>query len=113
MQNFSQFVCFQVPLTYDTIWDRCSVTWLDVGSETDRTMSVAVEDVDKDGDLDVIVGNFETDDFVYFGKGDGTFESPLAVEPPPKARENLGFYEGSYILIDGSFDRPAISEIAS
>ena len=37
------------------------------------TASIAVADLDKDGDLDVVEGNSEQPNYVHLGKRDGSF----------------------------------------
>ncbi|KYK35138.1 MAG: VCBS repeat-containing protein [Theionarchaea archaeon] len=46
-----------------------------LGPGTDNTHCLALEDFDKDGYIDIAVGNFGGQNVVYFGDGDGTFDS--------------------------------------
>ena len=48
----------------------------DFGSGADDTMSVALGDVDDDGDLDIVVGNLREQNAVYLNDGAGHFDWP-------------------------------------
>ena len=45
------------------------------GTDTENTFSVAVGDVDRDGDLDIITGNYGQQSMVYLNDGAGNFDS--------------------------------------
>ncbi|UCG70529.1 MAG: VCBS repeat-containing protein [Thermoplasmata archaeon] len=46
------------------------------GTGSDWTSSIALGDVDNDGNLDVVLGNYFQWNVVYMGNGDGTFGTP-------------------------------------
>ena len=59
----------------DLGWD--GVTAFDVGSDTPPAYSVAVGDIDRDGDLDMVFGNFGVENTVYLNNGTSTPFTPL------------------------------------
>lgn len=51
-----------------------------LGPSSDYTYAVATGDLDKDGNVDIVTGDFSGQNVIYFGDGDGTFDtrqSPL------------------------------------
>lgn len=52
---------------------RYSATGTNVGSETDNTRSVVLDDIDGDGDLDLIAGNDSQTNKLYLNNGSGVF----------------------------------------
>lgn len=54
-------------------------TWygptINVGTGTDKTYCLELADLDKDGNTDIIVGNYGEQNVIYFGDGDGTFDT--------------------------------------
>ncbi|MBU6998254.1 MAG: VCBS repeat-containing protein [Theionarchaea archaeon] len=48
------------------------------GSGNDATHDMALGDVDKDGIADLVTGNYGTQNYVYYGNGDGTFTTTHA-----------------------------------
>ncbi len=50
-----------------------------IGTLADNTTSLALGDVDKDGDLDLIVGNNGTSTKLYLNDGRGVFSAPIAL----------------------------------
>jgi hypothetical protein len=53
-------------------WYGSSISF---GTGSDATHCLALGDFDKDGNMDIAVGNFGGQNRVYFGDGDGTFDS--------------------------------------
>ncbi len=57
-------------------------TWygpsINLGPGTDTTHCLAVADFDKDGFTDIVVGNHGEQNVIYFGDGDGTFDTRQA-----------------------------------
>lgn len=51
---------------------------INVGPGNDNSYCVAVADLDKDGSQDIVVGNFGGQNIIYFGDGDGTFDTRQA-----------------------------------
>lgn len=81
------------------------------GTGTDRTRSVTVADMDKDGDLDIVVGNYNEQNFVYLNSG-ATFGVTRAFGTGHGAHfgvsvgdmdgdSNLDIIEGSIYFNDG------------
>jgi hypothetical protein len=60
-------------------WYSPSTTF---GPGTDTSHCLAVADFDKDGYLDIAVGNFGGQNMVYFGDGDGTFDTRQVLVGP-------------------------------
>ncbi|MBU7031175.1 MAG: VCBS repeat-containing protein [Theionarchaea archaeon] len=58
-----------------TSWYGPSLTY---GTGSDSTRSVATGDLDKDGNIDLVVGNYGEQNLIYFGDGDGTFDTRSA-----------------------------------
>ena len=52
-----------------------------IGTDTDQTSSITLGDVNGDGKLDVVAGNYGQTNKVYIGNGDGTFSSGIAIGP--------------------------------
>ena len=50
-----------------------------IGAETDSTRSIQLGDLDSDGDLDVVVGNWGEPVKVYLNNGTGVFSAPINV----------------------------------
>ncbi|MGC1123310.1 MAG: VCBS repeat-containing protein [Candidatus Methanofastidiosia archaeon] len=48
------------------------------GSGSNATHCLTLGDVDKDGNVDIVAGNYGTQNYVYYGNGDGTFTSSHA-----------------------------------
>ncbi len=48
---------------------------LNLGPGNDTSHCLAVADLDKDGFTDIVVGNFGGQNMIYFGDGDGTFDT--------------------------------------
>ena len=44
-----------------------------IGNEQDPTVSLSIADIDNDGDLDVIAGNYDEQNKIYFNIADGVF----------------------------------------
>ena len=52
------------------------------GTGIDSTRSIATGDLDKDGNVDLVVGNYGEQNVIYFGDGDGTFDTRSATIGP-------------------------------
>jgi hypothetical protein len=52
------------------------------GTGADSTRSVTTGDLDKDGNVDLVVGNYGEQNVIYFGDGDGTFDTRSAAIGP-------------------------------
>jgi hypothetical protein len=48
---------------------------VNITNDADKTISIAIGDVNRDGNLDVAAGNFNTPSRLYLGNGDGTFQA--------------------------------------
>jgi hypothetical protein len=60
-------------------WYSPSLTF---GTGADSTRTVATGDLDKDGNVDLVVGNYGELNVIYFGDGDGTFDTRSAAIGP-------------------------------
>jgi len=73
-----------------------------VGSGDDMTLSLALGDLDEDGDLDLVAGNFFGQSAIYLNDGDGTFDTISHTVGPGDGRARslaLGDVDG-----DGDLD---------
>jgi len=85
----------------------------DLGAELDSTLAVALGDIDGDGDLDVIVGNFVQTNRLYFNNGSaapfsGVTGSDISAESNNTTAVALGDVDG-----DGDLDAVIGNSIAN
>jgi hypothetical protein len=82
------------------------------GTGSDKTTSVAVGDIDGNGDLDLIVGNDGEPSAVYFNDGTGTFPISRTVELPSSTTRSVAVGDmngdGMLDLVVGNYSQPSI-----
>jgi hypothetical protein len=52
-----------------------------LGSDSRRTRGLAIGDLDRDGDLDIVAGNFQQEAVYYLNDGSGNFSSGTVISP--------------------------------
>lgn len=67
------------------------VTSAALPSALDQSVDVDLADLDGDGDLDLLVANFLSQDRAYRNRGDGTFTADPPLLPPLPSRDGLDF----------------------
>ncbi|MEZ5464074.1 MAG: VCBS repeat-containing protein [Lysobacteraceae bacterium] len=77
----------------------------EIGSEADQTYALALGDVDRDGDLDVIAGNLSASDRLYLSNGSATpwSAASTAIDLPGVARSTRALALGD-VDHDGDLD---------
>ena len=88
-----------------------SATGINIGSEADSTFSIALQDINKDGWLDIIVGNEQTTNKRYLNDGNGGFPATginIGIETDDTA--SLSFADidnnGTVDIITGNYFQP-------
>ena len=77
-----------------------------IGTQENRTASITLYDIDKDGDLDALVANgrhWAEQNYIYFNNGRGSFKTAMPVGK---------FMDASYAMVAGDFNKDGFEDIA-